>query len=329
MAFSPEQILTLPLAPDLLQAGIGYTRQAVVKGDLPPGPVDIESLRQLVGEKAAEVAFRRVLHQQNVPHELIPAQAFRWAGFHDAAVGGRRSVLVGQTVARQKLSRQIRARPGLLGESSALIPAAYKVSQQNTEDILIFAFITGTARRGLQALTAAAKQGRTLALCHLLPPAWATPAQWGSLGDLVLKSNSTTALEVTLCGLDQQRAYLQTAVQLPPKQRIHVPSDFYTLATLQSSQLPNNLLGVHSPILNEAHLVAAYDWGDLWLHEGQIHLAGYLSRTEFYRQAALFPTGKKVRYLSPLPIDHHGVPVTALRPLADLFTRAKNWARRG
>jgi hypothetical protein len=40
---------------------------------------------------------------------------------------------------------------------------------------------------------------------------------------------------------------------------------------------------------SEAHVIGAFDWGNIWVYGMGIVLAGYLSREEFNRRAAPHP----------------------------------------
>jgi hypothetical protein len=54
-----------------------------------------------------------------------------------------------------------------------------------------------------------------------------------------------------------------------------------------------------------------------------IFLAGYITREEFSRRASFLPAGSRIFQYNHTQVKNLAVPVSELRPLAELFERVK------
>lgn len=269
----------------------------------------LPAARVWLAQRAAELALRRLLAAEGIPHENLPAAAFQEAGRFEVALGGRRCVVQAELITAVRTRQHLLRQPGQFLRRSLQFPRAEIARPTHSvDDLLLFAFVlaavgqpAGAARRGL---------------LHLLPAGWAAPAHWRSLVGLALKSEAREALTVELLGLDASRAYQSCTIELPPRQRVVVPVEFYTLAGLRTAQQPTARLGLHCPALGrQPLLLGPRGWKDLWLAGEQVIYAGYLTAGEFSRTAV---PGAEILSL----------PVANLRPLAELFTAARQWAVR-
>jgi hypothetical protein len=211
-------------------------------------------------------------------------------------------------------------------DAQALVPEARARRSLHEEDLFIFACLLALATHSQQDIQKVIANQQPYYLFFKTPADWATPRQWRSFAPLALKLDSEEPATVELGGLSGERTGLTFSVDLPPRQRIEVSPDFYTLNYLHAKDLPAGTVGVHSSAQPETLLVAPFQWGNLWVYGIEIVLLGYLSRGEFHRKATRLPAGSRVFGLPRTEQDYQSLPVSQLRPLPDLFIRANNWA---
>lgn len=324
---SPSDLLPLPYTPDLTTAGIAYAcRSLAYTYDRMRGtPAD--RLRRIVAGIAVELAFRRRLVNENVPHDLMGATPFTDPDRYDVAVGGRRCDLKSYLIYHKDRIREIRLHPEKLLDAPALIPADQLASGHlNDEDLYVFAFFTALLTTQTQDLTRAQAAGQPLYLIHLLPERWARSLNWRSLGRLAMKAETQTPLTVDIGGQGEDRKFKEARLMLSPGERVGVPGDWYGVSYVSGAEVPPGRVGIHSPALAEAYVISPHQWANIWVYGMDILLAGYMTRGEFRRRAKRIPAGSPVFQYAHTQTDNMAVPVAELHPLADLFVRAQNWA---
>jgi hypothetical protein len=285
-----------------------------------------DSLRRIVVDKAVELAFRRLLMEEDIPHQLIDSVTFSQPDTYDIAFGGRRCLLAGMSISHREEINQIHNDLGVLAEGRVYLRESQRSGAYRDVDLYIFAFLTGLVTRSRQALQKALNASQPVHLIFPMPEEWATPAQWNSLGELALKGDITTPVRVTLSGQDRHRGYEQFTVEVPSRERVRVGQDFNTVNVLQAAVLPDGPIGVSSPRFQETVLVSPYQWGNVWVYGMRIFLMGYISLGDFYRQAETLSAGSRVIGHPSLDEEALAIPVSALKPMEDLFIRAENWA---
>jgi len=322
-----NDLIQIPYTPDLTQAAIAYLTQTMVQPGNPMDDLDFPELRRVVEEKAVDLAFRRLLVERNVSHQMLEPRSFTAGGEMIAALGGRGCTIASQLISDRNLISQIRKDPAVLLEAQALVPEKGAGRSLHEEDLYIFACLLGLVTHSQQDLQKVIAGGQPHYLFFKTPMEWATPRQWRSFAPLALKLDSETPAAVELGGLGGERAGQTFKVDLPPRQRIQVSPDLYTLNYLHAEILPQGTVGVHSPAQPETLLVAPFQWGNLWVYGMEIVLLGYLSRGEFQRKAVRLPAGSRTFGQPRTEQDYKSLPVDQLRPLPDLFIRANNWAQ--
>jgi hypothetical protein len=321
-----QDLIQIPYTPDLTLAAIAYLTQTMVQPGNPMDDLDFPQLRRVVGEKAVELAFRRMLVEREVSHQMVETKTFTAGGEMIVALGGRGCTIVSQLISDRKPISQVRNDPAALLEAQALVPDNAARRSLHEEDLYIFASLLGLVTHSQQDLQKALDAHQPHYLFYKTPAEWATPRQWRSFAPFALKLDSDSPAAVELGGLNGERSGITFSVELPPRQRIEVSPDFHTLNYLHAEDLPTGTVGVHSPAQPKTLLVAPFQWGNLWVYGVKIVLLGYLSRREFHRKAAHLPSGSGVFGYPRTEQDYQSLPVSQLRPLPDLFIRANNWA---
>jgi hypothetical protein len=286
-----------------------------------------DHLRAEVVDKAVELAFRRLLLAENIPHDLIESIVFSQADSLDVAFGGRRCIVSGTLICQREEVNRIHKDPSALLKGNVCLREARRSGAHRDVDLYIFAFLTGLITRSRQDLQKALNASQPFHRIFPMPEAWGTPAQWESLGPLALKGDIAAPIVVTLSGQDRHRGFIQSAVDLPSRERIQVEGDFYTLNVLGVSQLPDGPVGISSPSLGETVLVSPYQWGNVWVYGMRIYFMGYTSQGDFNRQAEEVPAARRMTSDPCLDEDVIAIPAKGLKPMKDLFVRAENWAQ--
>jgi hypothetical protein len=201
-------------------------------------------------------------------------------------------------------------------EALALVPADQLLSDHlGSSDLLIFGFLLGLIASSGDSLARARERGQPDFLIHTMPPEWARPASWSTLGGLVLKSEGPETLRVELGGQAAGREFITARFELRPGERREVAEDFFALTYLHVSRLPEGRIGVHSPALKYTYLAGPADWENIWVYGMEIILAGYLPAGEFRRRAHRLQPGTSVLQYPRTRTENMALPLQELRPL--------------
>jgi hypothetical protein len=141
-----------------------------------------------------------------------------------------------------------------------------------------------------------------------------------------MKTESQTPLNLEIGGQSEDRKFKEAKLTLPPGERVSVPGEWYGVSYLAGAEVPPARVGMHSPALGEAYVIAPHEWANIWVYGMEIILAGYITRGEFRRRARRLPAGSPTFQYAHTQTDNMFVPVSELHPLPDLFVRARNWA---
>src|SRR5688500_8516157 len=114
-------------------------------------------------------------------------------------------------------------------------------------------------------------------------------------------------------------------VEIPPRTRVELENEFFSVSYLHIKSMPNARIGIHSPTCNETYLIGRTDWGNIWVYGMNILLAGYLTREEFSHRASPLQAGARVFQYNQTRTKNLAVPVANLKPLCELFERVKAW----
>jgi hypothetical protein len=318
--------IRLPYTPDLSEGGIAYACCSLPYTYDRMGGSLLDRMRRIAGGVAVEIAFRRYLSTQNVPFDVEGATPFTDRDRYDVALGGRRCDVKSYMLTHREQIRAIRRDPALFLKAPALVPLdQYKAENHAGQDLYLFAFLLALITPGREDIHKAQAAGQPLYLVHAMPQPWMRPRYWRSLGRLALKSESDQPLSVELGGQNEQRDYVTETLHLLPYKRVEAHTDFYTLACLRISALPEGRLGIYSPARAETYLIGSYDWGNIWIYGMDVFLVGWLTREEFRRRASLIPSGVRVFQYSQTRTKNLAVPVADLKPLGVLLEKVKGW----
>jgi hypothetical protein len=323
-----SDFITLPYTPDMTQAGIQYARKSLPYTYDRMGGNRFKRLRRIVAGKAVELAFKRRLNNEEIPHDMLGSTPFTDPDHYDIAIGGRRCDIKSFMLTQKKRIRKIRKAPQQLLEAQALVPVDQMKNEHLTDDdIYIFAFLTALLTPNQAALKKAVDAGQPVYMIHALPKKWARPDKWGNLGELAVKSNMATNLKLELGGQDENHKFQSEHLILPPQTRVAAKLDFSALSYLYTPNFPDGTIGLHSTAMDETYLVEPLEWHNIWVYGMDIIFGGYMTRGEFRQHAARLPAGSHVFQYPQTRTENYALPIKALYPLNALFERAKSWAQ--
>ncbi len=323
---SSSDILHLPYTHDLTEGGIAYALRSLpyIYNRIGASPYD--RLRRLVAGAAVELAFRRCLSEQNIPFDVKSAAPFTEHDRYDVWLGGRRCEIKSFLISHRDQISEMRRNPQIVLRAPALVASDQHAGDGHSpHDLYLFAFLLGLITGAQNDLKKVIEAQQPTYLVHVMPETWNRPSQWNPLGRLVLKSEAEASVTIEIGGQDEGREMRSCTVELPPRTRVEIQSEFFSLSHVHIKASPKARIGIYSPIRKETYLIRAQDWGNLWVYGMDVLLAGYLTREEFSQRASFIQAGSRVFQYDQTYVKNLAVSVSDLKPLSDLFERVKMW----
>ena len=321
-----SDIIRLPYTPDLTEGGIAYACRSLPHTYDRMGGSPFDRLRRIVAGVAVELAFRRYLTQEKIPFDIKGATPFTDPDRYDVSLGGHRCDVKSFLISYRDQIASLRAdlKPAL--QAPALVPLdQYSADGHSPNDLYLFAFLTGLIAASPDDMQKASEAGQPTYLIHTMPKTWTRPHQWIPLGALALKSESDETLSLEIGGQDKGREFMTRSLELPPRTRVEVHADFYSLAYVHVRSRPHGRIGIYSPTRKETYLIEPVTWSNIWVYGMEIYLAGWISREDFRQRASLIQEGSRVFQYSLTRTKNLAVPVSDLQPLPELFERVRTW----
>ncbi len=314
-----SDFVRLPYTPDLTEGGIAYACRSLSHA-YDRSCASLDRLRRTVAGVAVELAFRRYLSACNIPFEVRRSTPFTEPNHYDVLLEGQRCEIRTVLLSHRSQIRSVRSNADLILQAPAWIPLEQcSLEGQRENDLLLFAFVTALIAASLDDLRRVVAARQPVFLFHGMQRPWLCPRIWMPLGPLSLKSEAGETLELEIGGLDADREFLLSTVDLPPQKRLQVQGDFYSLAYLHARTRPTGRLGIHSPTRRETCLIEPADWGNLWIYGMEILIAGWIRRSEFRRRAHPAPPGSRMFPAERSRTKNLAVPVSELHPMAGLL----------
>lgn len=319
-----SDFLHLPYTRDLTEAGIAYALRSLPQTYHRAGGSPYDKLRRTVASVAVELAFRRCLSERNVPFEVKGASPFTEPNRYDVSLSGRRCEVKSSFISHRDQISEMKRSPQVILNAPALVPSDQNAAEGHSDrDIYLFAFLSGLAAASQEDLKKAIGAGQPHYLAHVMPDSWMRPAAWNPLGTLVVKSEAEEAITLELGGQTEGREMRSFEVAIPPRRRVEIPNEFFTLAYIHIKTPSNAKVGIHCSQWRETRLIGEADWGNIWVYGMDILLAGFLTRGEFNRKAKPVPEGARVFQYERTRTKNLAVPVSELRSISELFERIK------
>jgi hypothetical protein len=323
---SASDLLHLPYTRDLTEGGIVYALHSLPYLYNRIGGSLYDRLRRVVASAAVELAFRRYLSEQNIPFDIKSALPFTEHERYDVSLGGCRCELKSFLISHRDQISQFKHNPQVVLRAPALVASDQHAGDSHSRnDIYLFAFLFGLISGTPGEVQKAIDRGQPHYLVHLMPDAWNRPSQWSPLGRLVLKSEAEEKITIEIGGQVEGREMRSSTIDIPPRTHVQVKEEFFSLAYIhvKSPSGSRGRIGIHSPARRQTHLIGASDWSNLWVYGREILLAGYMTREEFSRRATFMQAGSRVFQYDATHVKNLAVPMSELKPLSELFERAR------
>lgn len=318
---STADFIHLSFRRDLTEGGIAYALRLLPDLSSRRDAV-YDRLRRLVAEAAVELAFRRYLSEQEIPFDVKAALPFTDKHQYDVFLSGRRCSLQSFFIRHREQALQIKRNPQVLLKAPALIASDQNAAEgRSNRDIYIFAFLPGLVTTSEEDVRKVMQTNQPYYFMHALPDSWARPARWHPLGKLVLKSDSEETIHLELGGRDISHELRTLEIEIPPKSRVEIEPQFFSLVYVRNRTAPDTQLGIHSPGRSQTYIVKSSTWENIWIYGLEIVLVGYLTREEFNRRASFVREGARVFQYDRTRTKNLAVDVCDLRPIADLIER--------
>ena len=290
-----SDLLRIPYTSDLTEGGIAYANRSLPHTYDRMGGSPFDRLRRIVAGVAVELAFRRYLAQQNIPFDIKGATPFTDPDRYDVSLGGHRCDIKSFLISHRTQITSLRADPELILQAPALVPLdQYSADGHSDNDLYLFAFLTGLVAASPDDLQKAVDANQSTYLIHTMPKLWMRPQLRIPLGPLAMKSETDETLRLEIGGQDSGRDFMTRKLELPPRTRLEVDGDFYSLVYIRVESKPRARLGIYSPSRKESYLIEPIAWSNIWVYGMDIYLAGWISREEFRRRASLIHEGIRV-----------------------------------
>jgi hypothetical protein len=321
-----NDLITIPYTPDLTEGGITYACRSLPHIYDQLSGSSFSRLRSITASIAVELAFRRYLNQQNIPFDIKSYEPFTNPDRYDVSLGGHRCDLQSFLISYRSQISALRADHSLILKAPAMVPLdQYSMDGHSSNDIYIFAFLTGLIAASPDEVNKAARAEQPVCLIHTMPNAWTRPQVWIPLGPLILKSESDQTLSLIIGGQNASRQFLTHTLELLPNTRYNLDVDFFSVAFIQVKFKPNARLGIYSPSRKETYLIESNEWSNIWIYGIDIYLTGWISRLEFRQRAVLIKEGSRVFQYGHTHEKHLAVSIADLKPLSELFDHVREW----
>ena len=323
-----NSLIQMDYTPDLAEAGVHEVTRALAFPARYPHLDSFDQMRQRVADNIVSLAFRRYLVQQDIPHQTVESASFTEPDQFDISFGGRRCVLFAQMICQRDLIQQVHQTPEHLLQGEVYLPEGGMAAAYRDVDIYLFVYLTALITHSRDEADQAQLANQPLYIIHQMPSDWSMPKKWQPLGELAFKADVSENIWIELHGQDYRQAYQSQNLVLPPRKRMVENSSFHTLGAVHTDLIPSGPVGFFSSALNETYLISPHQWGNIWVYGLRLYLAGYATQAEFNRLASRVE-GAEVVQVNPYAQtgSFMSIPVTALKPAADLFVRARNWDR--
>ncbi|MEN8241063.1 MAG: hypothetical protein ABFS17_04000 [Chloroflexota bacterium] len=325
----PSDFLIQKCEPSLVQAGIEEASRAAAQPGRFPQLNSFDRIRLRAADNLAALAFLRCLTDNRVPHQFSTSPGFSDSAGYFPVIGGRTCIPVAQLISRRSLIRSLRKQPEQIIQREVYLPERTEWDVFGEEDLYVFAFTSALVTRSREAIKQAVNAREPLHLLYRMPAEWSLPELWSPLERLVLKTDLSESVTLTLHGQDGHQQYCEQQVWLEGRKRTAVSSELFSIGALGIDRLPKGPVGIHNPASGETLLAGPYQWGNVWLYGIEIVFAGYIRRGDFHRQAVR-PAISEALYANPCLADERllSLPVEGLKSLPDLFQRAAAWAEK-
>lgn len=318
-----SDLIYLPYDPQFSIAGVQYARDSLHYTHNRMHLHPAERLRKIAAGIGFEMAVRRWLEGEGIPYERLGATAFTEPDKFDLALGGRRCDLKSFLLYNKAKITALHQDASWLLDAQALIPVEqFESARLEENDLYLFGFMTGLEARH-SAETAQALQKNLPAFLVFIPPAadWVPTKTWQPLGEVALRLNGGDGITVEVGGQNQQREAIRERIHLGARQSIQLQQNYFSILYLALPRLPTGALSLQSH--QHSLVVNPNEWANIWIYGQRVYLCGWMNKNDFRAASKILPKGSPVKQYTHTSTVNRALPISELRPLAELVTLAK------
>ena len=115
----------------------------------------------------------------------------------------------------------------------------------------------------------------------------------------------------------------RAVISLAPEVKVSLNESFYSITSLHVRRLPEARVAIRFERMNEAHVIAPYDWSNLWVYGMDILMVGYATYEEMGQRATLLQPNSKTFQYERTYVKNLAIPVSRLKPMQKLFRTAE------
>ncbi len=318
-----SDLIRLPYTPDLTQAGIAYVCRWLACTYLAENQKTYISMRDLVVDVAANLAFQRYLNSEHIPHTVLTNIFLEDPICYAFLLGDRRCFLKVNLVFDRKVIHTLCSKPDkILRRQAELDLADLDYERMPDEDLIIQALVPAIITRRPKELVNALVAGKPVCLMHTLSAAWANPLPENHFEEIAIKSNHHRDITVEMGDRDLDGNFQEEKLVLQPHRWIPLECSYQSLAYLRLDHPITSPITLSNKVQKVPCIIQPGQWGNIWIYGMEIILAGYLSRLEFRRKAAIL--AQKTGEFPVSSGKKKNLPIGELRPLAGVF----EWANK-
>lgn len=323
-----QDLIRLPHTQDLTQAGVEIACQYLVFSNSSGTDRGISTLRRIVVDVAAELAFRRCLGERQVPYTVSKNPILDWPNHFLVSLGRRFCKIQTRLISQRGKIEHIRHDPSfLLGEAALVSKDQMDQAGLGEEDLYIFSATTGLITQTSSDLTRAISAGQSACLMHTMHSLWASPLAGRAIHPLTFTLMSNEPAELQIGGRGENGDLLTETICLKDAQPVQSQKEYFSLAYIRLHQSTPRTLTIHSPVMERPYQIGDYAWSNLWVYGMEIYLLGYMTRGGFHRSALFLPASHRALRGYNTRQVHLMMQAEELYSLSNLFEGAIQWAR--
>lgn len=321
-----SDLVHIEFTKQMTQAGIAYAIHTLITRRDFKASRNYDRLRSDIVDIAVELAFRRHLSSQGIPHDSHVDRPFTRPELQSLFIGGRKCEIINFFISKRDIIYDINRDNNQLLQAPVKIPAALlEMENFSDNDLLIFAFTTGLVTATQDELDRAQRASQPTYFIHLPPRIWSHPSRWRSLGQMVITNTGNVPLSLEVTGSDKSKVILKEQIHLAPLRKVASQAEFYSLNLLSITQEPGARITVYSPQIKKIYHIDGPKWVNIWVYGMEIILAGFITFGEIKRSARPLKSSAQTIRLANTTSTEVALPLIRLHPLADLFHSALNW----
>ena len=321
-----DEFIHLPYTLDLTRAGLVYACKRITQINLDDENDPINEMRLLVSQTVVELAIKRYLHQNKIPHYYSQLMLFSDPDHMILTIGGRRCVICNTIISNKKTIRKTRISPStLLVHPVHIVDDLLHNQLLTNDDIFIFSILFSLITTSRQDCLKAKQASEPIYQVALLPSHWPGSKKQGSLGNLecICQYPEDLTIQIGATGFDHN--YLTTTMEIKSGRATINLNNFSEIHFLGTDNIPHGKINLVDNKLKSTITIQPWDWRNIWLYGLEILLAGFTTLGNLKQQNHRTRNINGISYSRSPSKDYLSIPVSNLYPLGELFNQAKQW----